>query len=97
MRTLNQYYAAWIDSALMPTAIRVALVVGTFLFILNHGSALLEGKMNRDRWLAGLVTYLVPYTVSMHGQHVARSKFSDERDSENLLSNADRVKRFQRR
>ncbi|MEJ6484726.1 nitrate/nitrite transporter NrtS [Nostoc punctiforme UO1] len=30
--------------------------------------------MNRNRWLAGLVTYLVPYTVSIHGQRVARSK-----------------------
>ncbi|MBN3948976.1 MAG: nitrate/nitrite transporter NrtS [Nostoc sp.] len=54
-----------------PTAIRVALVVGTTLFIVNHGAAVLEGKMNRDRWLAGLVTYLVPYTVSIHGQHAS--------------------------
>lgn len=74
MKTLKQFYSAWTDPTLMPMAIRVALVVGSALFILNHGSALLAGKMNRDRWLAGLVTYLVPYTVSMHGQRSARSK-----------------------
>ena len=74
MKTINQFYAAWTDPSLKPTAIRVALVVGTTLFILNHGAAVLEGKMNRNRWLAGLVTYLVPYTVSIHGQRVARSK-----------------------
>ncbi|MEH2233924.1 MAG: nitrate/nitrite transporter NrtS [Nostoc sp.] len=74
MKTINHFYAAWTDPSLKPTAICVALVVGTTLFILNHGAAVLEGKMNRNRWLAGLVTYLVPYTVSIHGQHVARSK-----------------------
>lgn len=74
MKTLKQFYIAWTDPTLMPTEIRVALVIGSTLFILNHGSAFLAGKMNRDRWLAGLVTYLIPYTVSMHGQHVARSK-----------------------
>jgi hypothetical protein len=74
MKMINQLYAAWTDPSLKPTAMRVALVVGTALFLVNHGSAVLEGKMNRDRWLAGLITYLVPYTVSLHGQYVARSK-----------------------
>ena len=33
------------DRKLMPTAAKVALVVGTVLFIINHGSALFEDKM----------------------------------------------------
>jgi hypothetical protein len=74
MKMIKEFYAVWTDPALMPTAIRVALVVGSTLFILNHGSAVLEGRMNRDRWFAGLATYLVPYTVSIHGQRTARSK-----------------------
>ena len=74
MKTIHQFYAAWTDPSLKPTVMRVALVVGTTLFIVNHGAAVLEGKMNRDRWLVGLITYLVPYTVSIHGQSVARSK-----------------------
>lgn len=68
-----QFYAAWTDPCLKPIAIRVALVVGSILFILNHGSAVLQGKMSQDRWIAGLATYLVPYTVSIHGQYVTRS------------------------
>ncbi len=74
MKLMKQIYAAWTDPALRPTAIHVALVVGSLLFVLNHGAAVLEGKMNRDLWIAGLITYLVPYTVSIHGQYVARSK-----------------------
>ena len=74
MKTIKQFYAAWTNSCLKPTAIRVALLVGSILFILNHGSAILERKMSRERWIAGFATYLVPYTVSIHGQSVARSK-----------------------
>lgn len=55
------------------TAIRVALFVGTLLFSINHGSALLDGDMSRDRWLSGLLTYLVPFTVSIHGQSSRRT------------------------
>jgi len=38
----------------------VALVVGSLLFAINHGSAVLRGEMTRERWLR-LFTYLVPY------------------------------------
>jgi len=35
--------------------------------------------MTRERWLMGLFTYLVPYTVSIHGQ------YSTDRDTELAL------------
>ena len=50
-------------------AMKVAMVVGSLLFIINHGQAVMNGKMTRDRWLSGLMTYCVPYMVSLHGQH----------------------------
>ncbi|MFK8186583.1 MAG: nitrate/nitrite transporter NrtS [Phormidesmis sp.] len=56
------------------TAFRVALVVGTVLFSINHGSALLSHEMNRDRWLAAVFTYCVPFMVSIHGQSMARRR-----------------------
>ncbi|MEB3233771.1 MAG: nitrate/nitrite transporter NrtS [Leptolyngbyaceae bacterium] len=61
-----------------PTALRVALVIGSILFIVNHGNALLNGKMSRDRWISSFITYLVPYTVSIHGQFSAHSQQSGE-------------------
>ncbi|NEO03165.1 MAG: hypothetical protein F6K50_49990 [Moorea sp. SIO3I7] len=58
----------------MPTALRVALVVGSVLFVINHGSALLQGQMNRERWISGGLTYIVPYLVNIHGQYTIRSR-----------------------
>ena len=50
------------------TAIRVALCVGTLLFTINHGSALINDDMTGDRWVSAGLTYLVPFLVSIHGQ-----------------------------
>jgi hypothetical protein len=57
-----------LNSHYQGTAIRVALVVGSILFMINHGQALIAGKMNRTRWVSGILTYCVPYCVSLHGQ-----------------------------
>ena len=66
------------DPKLAPTALRVSLIVGSILFTINHGAALAKGKMTKNRWLSGLITYLVPYSVSIHGQHTSRSRRSIE-------------------
>ena len=50
------------------TAIRVALCVGTILFSINHGRALLAQEMTGSRWVSAILTYLVPFMVSIHGQ-----------------------------
>lgn len=65
----------------MPTALKVALVVGTVLFAINHGSALVQGKMTRSRWVLGLLTYLVPYAVNIHGQYVHRDRHTPHKCS----------------
>jgi hypothetical protein len=69
LKALKFFYTAWTDPVLRPTALKVALIVGSLLFTINHGSAVIRGEMTRERWLMGLITYLVPYTVSMHGQY----------------------------
>ena len=56
------------------TAFRVALVVGSVLFTINHGQALVKGKMTQGRWISGILTYCVPYSVSLHGQHQSRKR-----------------------
>jgi len=74
MKPLKDYCAALVDKNLMPTALKVAAVVGSILFMINHGSAVVQGKMTRDRWISGLLTYLVPYGVNIHGQYINRSQ-----------------------
>ncbi|MBD2501025.1 nitrate/nitrite transporter NrtS [Anabaena azotica] len=65
------YFASLIDPTLVPTALKVAVVVGSILFMINHGHALLTGKMGRDRWISAMLTYVVPYFVNIHGQYIS--------------------------
>jgi hypothetical protein len=68
---IRGYLGSLVEPQRASTALRVALVVGSVLFVINHGTALLEGEMTRQRWLAACLTYLVPYAVNIHGQYVA--------------------------
>ena len=69
IQPVKAYLAALGNPAFMGTGIRVAVVVGSILLAINHGNALINGKMTHNRWMAALLTYLVPYGVSVHGQH----------------------------
>ncbi|HBE19287.1 MAG TPA: hypothetical protein DEG17_20790 [Cyanobacteria bacterium UBA11149] len=62
------------DRRFAPTAIKVALVIGSLLFAINHGYALVNGEMNNNRWISGLLSYLVPYLVNIHGRFISRSR-----------------------
>ncbi|MEM7062681.1 MAG: nitrate/nitrite transporter NrtS [Cyanobacteria bacterium P01_B01_bin.77] len=73
---MKGFYSALIDRDLRPGAVKVALVVGTVLFTINHGPALVNGKMTPSRWLAGLLTYGIPYSVNIHGQYAYRKRQS---------------------
>jgi hypothetical protein len=72
MKLIKEFTLSLVDPKLMPTAVKVALVVGSILFTINHGRVLVKGEMNRERWLSGGLTYLVPYFVSIHGQYISR-------------------------
>lgn len=73
---MKEFSKALLDPTLAPTALRVALVVGSLLFSINHGAAVAKGEMNRMRWLSGLITYVIPYSVNIHGQSRSRSRCS---------------------
>ncbi len=74
IKFLRELGSALFDRTLMPTGLKVAAVVGSILFVLNHGSALIQGKMTKARWVSGLVTYIVPYCVNIHGQYMSRHR-----------------------
>ncbi|WP_449420827.1 nitrate/nitrite transporter NrtS [Phormidium nigroviride] len=59
---------------LAPTAVKVALFIGTILLIINHGYALFRGQMTSDRWISVLLTYCMPYLVNIHGQYISNSR-----------------------
>jgi len=47
-------------------AIRIALVVGTILGIINHYDMFLSGNYETSRIVKILITYLVPFSVSLY-------------------------------
>ena len=51
-----------------PSALKVALIVGSVLFVINHGMAVYENKMTGARWASAVLTYLVPYCVYIIGK-----------------------------
>ena len=71
---MYEFAKALIDRNYAPTACRVALIVGSVLFAINHGAALVKGEMNRNKWLSGLITYAIPYSVNIHGQFTNSQK-----------------------
>lgn len=72
MQAMKGYLGALVTPYLAVRGLRVALVIGTLLFVINHGAALRTGTMTPSRWIAAGLTYLVPYAVSIHGQFMGR-------------------------
>jgi hypothetical protein len=73
-KLLKGFWDSLFNPRFVPTALKVALIVGTVLLLINHGKALLQGQMNRDRWVSAALTYCVPYMVNIHGQFISQSR-----------------------
>lgn len=60
----------WLKLALSPAVVsrslRVGLVVGTLLIVINHGDALLAAELDPGRLTRMALTYLVPYGVATY-------------------------------
>jgi hypothetical protein len=66
--------------AVVQRALRVGLIVGTILMLINHGDAILAGDLNPKRLLKMLLTYLVPYSVSTYASVSAIRDFEQGRN-----------------
>jgi hypothetical protein len=78
----KKYLASLVDSEFIPTGLKTALVVGSLLFIINHGLALSRGEMTVERWVAVSISYLMPYLVNVYGQYSYRCKLDIEQNSD---------------
>ena len=79
---LKKYLASLFDPEFVSTGLKTALVVGSLLFIINHGLALSRGEMTSDRWISVALTYLMPYLVNVYGQFSYRRKFALRKNGE---------------
>jgi hypothetical protein len=57
-----------LERATLLFAIKLALGVGAILALINHGQAILTGHLTFDQLLPILITYCVPFSVSMYSQ-----------------------------
>ena len=49
-------------------SLKMALVVGTLLAVINHGQAIFTGRFTPGELLPVCLTYCVPFTVSVYSQ-----------------------------
>lgn len=61
-----RYLSLAFSDKVFPTAIRVALLVGTLLAVINHYQAISSWSFSSKNVLQILFTYLVPYCVSTY-------------------------------
>lgn len=52
-------------------AVKVALLVGTLLVVINHGPAILNNQLTFTGYWQMALTYLVPYSVSTYSSVAA--------------------------
>jgi hypothetical protein len=62
----------FLEPKVVSLALRVALVVGTLLNLINHFDLLLGAPLTRMALVQMALTYVVPYCVSTHGQVFGR-------------------------
>jgi len=54
------------DRVIFFRSVKVALLVGTVLALINHYDAILNGSFNRTNTIQIVLTYLVPYCVATY-------------------------------
>ncbi len=83
MNVIKDYLGSLFDQEFLLTGLKTALIVGSLLFLINHGSALFRGEMNRERWISVFLSYLMPYLVNVYGQYAYRRKLSKSQHHHN--------------
>ena len=62
---MKRFYILARKPEVVARAVKVALIVGTALTLINQGDRLIAGMA--PSWIKMVLTYLIPYCVSTHG------------------------------
>lgn len=68
LKNVKLYLLALINPEYVLSSLKVTLVVGTLLLIINHGAAFLNREMTAQRWNSACLSYIVPHLVSTYGK-----------------------------
>ena len=61
---MSNWLAIAFEASVVRRALKMMVVVGVVLALINHGDALLAGAMTTAAWLKIVLTFAVPYCVS---------------------------------
>jgi hypothetical protein len=82
-RTIEPTWVSYRDAALLflrgatlPTAVRLSLLVGTWLSLMNQGRPIIDGH---PPWVKLALNYLTPFAVASVGYLAARRRRNVER------------------
>ncbi len=75
MTGFKGYILSLVNPKFISTGVKTAVVVGSMLFLVNHGLAFGRGEMTSDRWISVVLTYIMPYLVNVHGQYSSRRRW----------------------
>lgn len=65
VKVVDSRFALWTEGATVKRAVKVALIVGTLLCLINQWQAIIDGTVPID-WFKIVLTYIVPYAVSSY-------------------------------
>ena len=61
---MSNWMAIAFEASVVRRAIRMMMVVGCILALINHGDTLVAGTMTAAAWIKVFLTFAVPYCVS---------------------------------
>jgi hypothetical protein len=61
---MKAWLAIAFEVSVRKRAIKVAMLVGSILAVINHGDALLSGDTSAIVWIKIVLTFVVPYCVA---------------------------------
>ena len=62
----SRFVAIALSREVVMTALKVSLIVGTILALINHGAGIIQLTLTGENVLQICLTYLVPYCVSTY-------------------------------
>ena len=61
---MRAWLAIAFEASVRKRALKVAMLVGSILAVINHGDALLSGDASATVWIKIVLTFVVPYCVA---------------------------------
>lgn len=62
----DSFWSLASSGQVVKSSLKVSLIVGTVLALINHGPAIVQMTLGMDRLVQILLTYMVPYGVSTY-------------------------------